>query len=326
MKIWEIIKEDFEGKKPLDEGWKENILATVISVASLFGNVKGQDQASNSNISVNQQVKNDSLKLDMSKLFPSGKYILNPADDAVIKNELRRFGAEILKNPTMDYMLEVVSSESQVTNYDMEKSSPTYGQKLPVGDLAKKRAETINFIFTNFIQEMKKEGALKGEAKFVNPRILIGDVKWPSVNPITNQKRTNADPAYSKDQYVFVNVKIVNGRNVAMTKTDVAKPAIDFKAFSHMGEPIYFNEKHYAMLYYPTRNSNDINQSGNLNTGYQDVLLRVVKIDKPMSGKIDEKGVFLKSYLIPSEWWNKNVQGDRLSEKIVQYINANFEI
>ena len=76
MKIWEIIKEDFEPQQPLEEGWRENIMATVISVAGLFGSLKAQNKLpATTDVSVNQQVKGDSIKLDFGRLFHSGKYI-----------------------------------------------------------------------------------------------------------------------------------------------------------------------------------------------------------------------------------------------------------
>lgn len=37
MKIWPILEQDIQNQ--LDEGWKENVIATIMSVATLFGGV-----------------------------------------------------------------------------------------------------------------------------------------------------------------------------------------------------------------------------------------------------------------------------------------------
>jgi len=243
MKIWNIIKEDFEAKPNLDEGWKENVLATIMSVASIFGGVKGQNMpTSTSNVSVSQQVSDSTLKLDVGKLFKSGRYRFDKQDDAIFKDELRKFGKEIQKSPTSEFTVQIVSSESRVTNYDMEQSSPTYGKPLGVGELAKRRAETVTFIFTNFAEQLKKGGILKGDVKFMEPKILIGDIPWPSINPETKQRRTNDDSLYTKDQFVIVNVKI--------SKPAEVKPSVDkFAAYAGMGEGIYLNNQLWAMAF-----------------------------------------------------------------------------
>ena len=167
MKIWEIIKEDFEPQQPLEEGWRENIMATVISVAGLFGSLKAQNKLpATTDVSVNQQVKGDSIKLDFGRLFHSGKYIFSKDEGELLRTELRKLGSQILKNATSDFTVEIVSSESRVTNYDMEPTSPTYKQGLKPGELAAKRAETARFILSNFIEELKKDGVFTGNVNF----------------------------------------------------------------------------------------------------------------------------------------------------------------
>ena len=107
MKIWDIIKEDFEKKPNLEEGWKENVLGTIMTVASLFGSVKAQDSQLNpSNLSVTQQINDNTLKLDIGKLFKSGRYRFDKRDDAIFKEELRKFGKEIQKSPTSEFIIQ----------------------------------------------------------------------------------------------------------------------------------------------------------------------------------------------------------------------------
>lgn len=313
MKIWEIIKEDFEPKQPLEEGWKENILATVISVASIFGSLKAQDRVPTAtNVSVNQQIKNDSVRLDFGRLFPSGKYVFSKDESELLKGELRKLGNQILKNPTADFNVEIVSSESRVTNYDMEPTSPTYKKPLKSGELAQKRAETARFILANFIEELKKDGVFKGKVNFVlPPKVLIGDVPWPSAD---GQKKSN-DPSYTKDQYVYANIKVAN-----------SKASVDpYAAYSETGEDIYFNNKLFGIIFTPTRETQNVNQAGSKNTGYENVLFKTVKPDTPLRRNKDEQGVYLKTYVIPSAWWNQNVMNRKLTKDNIDYIVSHFE-
>lgn len=324
MKIWSIIKEDFEGKSKIDEGWKENILATIMGLSTMFGSVKAQDKSSDAtNLSVSQQVGDNMLKLDIGKIFKSGRYRFNPKDNQIFNEELRKFGKEIQKNPTSEFTIQIVSSESRVTNYDMEETSPTYGKPLAVGDLAKKRAETVNFILTTFATQLKKEGVLKGDVKFVEPKILIGDVPWPSLNPETKQRRSNDDAVYTKDQFVVVNIKIGKPQT-----TQVTPPPVDpYAVYADMGEGIYYNNQLFAMAFEDTRFSDKIDKSGNKDAGYQNVLFKTVKPNTQVIGKKDEKNVYTGTYLIPWQWWNsKTGTTHTLTPEIVDYIIKNFKV
>lgn len=312
MKIWEIVKNDFEPQQPIEEGWKENVLATVISVAGLFGNIKAQNGGKTpTNVSVNQQVKNDSIKLDIGKMFRSGKYRFSEQDDKLLASELRKLGDIIIKNPTADFAVEVVSSESKVTNYDMEPTSPTYKQKLGVGQLAQKRAETAKFVIANFINELKKEGILKGGVNLdTPPKILVGDTPWPMAN-----KKAD-DPEYTKDQYVYVNIKIIPKKLAKETP---------FSAYAHVGQPIYSNNKMVGMLFMQSRDSKNITQGGNKDTGHENILFRMTKPDTPLSGEIGETGVYTKSFVIPFKWWNQNITHKTLTPEQINYIVKNFK-
>jgi hypothetical protein len=61
------------------------------------------------------------------------------------------------------------------------------------------------------------------------------------------------------------------------------------------------------MAFYPSRATADITKGGGLNTAAQDVLLRLVKPNTPLSGKINEPGVYTQDHKIPSDEWNKTV-------------------
>lgn len=317
MKMWDIIREDFESSNNLNEGWKDNIMATIFGIASIFGGLKAQNKTLPADsVNVSQQMKNDSIKLDIGRFFESGKYSFTKADSKSLGEELRKLGNEILKNPNSEFIVEIVSSESRVPNYDKEPSSPTYNQELPEGELATRRAQTVQFVLETFVKELKENGVLKGEVKFVTPpTIRIGKATWPSINPETMKRRVWSDPMYKADQYVYANIKI------NPNKVD------PFSAFAEMGEPIYRhdNKQLFGILFYDTKKTDKISVSGNLNTAYQNVLLKTVKPNTAISGKKNDPNVYLKSYIIPFEWWNSNVHYG-LTEANIDYITSHFEV
>ena len=316
MKIWDIVKEDFDGKQQMDEGAKENLMAVVFSVASMFGGLKAQDKLpSKTDISVTQTINKDSsLKLDMGKLFKSGKYIFNQSDSNKLASELKILGTKIAENPNANFVIEVISSESRVPNYDAEPSSPTYKKQLSVGQLAEKRAETAMFILKKFTDELKNEGVLMGDVKFVlPPTVRIGDVPWPSVDPSSKRELTKDDSLYTKDQYVYANIKIL------------PKTIDRFEKYSDMGEGIYVGDKLYGFAFFATRKTKDKKVAGTKNTGYENVLFKMVKPNKAVSGKKNAEGDYIGTYIIPWSWWNENVHYKRLTPQNIEDLKQ-FEV
>ena len=56
------------------------------------------------------------------------------------------------------------------------------------------------------------------------------------------------------------------------------------------------------------------------------VLFKTVIKDKKVTGNKNEN-VYLKTFIIPWEWWNKNVDPSHaFSEKVYNYILSNFEV
>jgi len=288
----------------------------------MFGSAKAQQGAKNGgdDVKVGQQVKDSTMKLDISKLFTSGKYRFTEKDNAAIQQNLREFGKQVLANPTSDFTIQIVSSESQVTNFDAEPSSPTYQQQLKKGELATKRAETVNLLMSDFANALKKEGVLKGAVKFTPPVIKIGDVAWPSVGP-DGQKLSKDDNQYKKDQYVYMNIQIKKGAGNTANYTPNSDP---FAAFAEAGEIVYNGSKAFGMIFYPTRDSKTSHDGGNLNTQQEDVLLRTVKPNTQLSGKRNQEGVYLANYIVPAKWWNANVANNNLTPENVQFITSHF--
>lgn len=315
MKIWDIIKEDFE--QPLEEGWREGLLATIMGVSSLFasGKSKFDNKNTTTNINVNQDVKKDLLTLDISKLFISGQYVVHTNDSTTLKNELVKFGKAIEENPADNFVIQIVSSESQVPNVDNEKSSPTYGEQLPTGGLALKRAETAKYIISNFVNDLKEKNILKGDINFLNPKILTGSVLWPSVDTATGMKRTKDDSLYTKDQYIYVNIKIV--RRDTATYQEPKDTTNSFPEYAERGEEIYHNQHAYGFIFYPSKKTNNNKSNGNLNTAYQDVLF--LRLDKnkvhSLTGSKTQPDTYDAAYKIPFQWWNKNISNQAFSNK-----------
>lgn len=313
MKIWDIVKDDFNKPSTIEEGWKNNVLATVLAVSSLFNVAKGGVTGPKGDVSVSQQV-GDSMRLDIGKLFKSGQYQFHPEDEKIIQSELLKFGKEIQKNPVSDFVVQIVSSESQVPNYDAEPTSPTFKQRLDTMELARKRAETVDFIVKQFTEDLKKRGVLKGNVTFVQPQILMGKVPW-------DPKLGKDNQVYSKDQYVFVNIKIKKGGQPAQTTNN-------FDAFADMGEKVLYNNRAVGMVFYPTRKTDNQTQAGNTNTQYQDILFKVLKPETELThgftGKKNENA-YVASYVIPWQWWNKNVFNSTLTQDNINYIKNNFK-
>jgi hypothetical protein len=318
MKIWDIVKEDFEStQQPIDEGWKTNILAAAISLATMFGKANAQKGPNaQPNVELSQQMQGKTLSLDLGKFFQSGKYQFNEQDKQAIEGELRSFGKIVLASPTSDFTIQIVSSESQVTNYDAEPNSPTYKQPLKKGELAQKRAESVMQLLKTFADELKKNGTLKGNVNFLESKVEIGKTPWDG-------KLSKDDPKYQAEQFVKANIQVSKGSG---TVTPGGGNGDKFAAFASRGEQVFAGHNMYAMIFYPTKATSSVTDNGALNTGDQDVLLRQVKKDTPTNGDRNQKGVYLGDngqggdYIIPKAWWNKNVFNNTLNAQNIKDI------
>jgi hypothetical protein len=108
MKIWDIIKEDFERNKlneSVDEGWKENVLAGLMMLAGTAGGLKAQDMAQNfstqnkTETSINAETSYDVLIGFLLKLDQSGKSNKSPEELGAIK-EARIYLESLRDNKT----------------------------------------------------------------------------------------------------------------------------------------------------------------------------------------------------------------------------------
>ncbi len=309
MKIWDIIKEDFEKPSNLDEGWKNNAMAAVLAVSGLFGKAHAAGGHETPRVNAPQSLNKDSIRLNLSNVFTSGKYLFHSEDKDALESELKKFGLQIQKNPNTNIIIQIVSSESQVPNYDNETANHI---KLGPWILAQRRAETAKFLISQFIEDLKKKSVFNGSVNFTNPDVKIGTAKW---NPEIGKDNS----VYTKDQYVQINIKFVPDDNA---KKDTA---VNFSAYADRGEVVHLGDQTWAMIFYPSRKTNSADNAGNLNTGQENVLLKTVKPNTALTGVKDEKGVYLGSYVIPSQWWNKNVSSNTLTPELIKVITGTPE-
>ena len=282
--------ENFDNQELVEEGWKENVMALIIATAGIFSGAKSQttSQTTLTKPQVETMIKKaaemPSIKIPIDQVFKSGKYSMNSVDYEKIQSVMANLGAFIESHKNTEMTITIESSESQVTNYDGEKSGRI---KLETGELAKLRANTAKSMVNLFLNKLSVKSI-----KITEPKILIGDVPWPSIDPKTKRQRTKDDSVYTKDQFI----------NILVNVTGKEKIPDSFSAYAKEGESIFMNNRLIAICCYQTRSTKNIKDAGIKNTGYENVLLRMVAPDKSSDDPNFFTGVV---YEIPSFYWNK---------------------
>jgi hypothetical protein len=90
--------------------------------------------------------------LDLTKGYEGGKYLIKSlpqVDQDRLNLELNNTVEFVKKNPN-NYSITIKASESKITNYDRETTSPTSGQKLDPGVLAGKRSTILKTYVESF--------------------------------------------------------------------------------------------------------------------------------------------------------------------------------
>jgi hypothetical protein len=267
IKLTDLLNEIEQERREqqLEEGWKENIVAAAMAASTLFGGIKGQTPGMG-NIgnkagieqSTIKQVKQGPLDVNFGAAFPSGRYLIKGPSQDTLVNKLEEIGKYIAKNPTSDYKIEIISSESQVPNYDAEKLGRV---KLNTGELAEKRATVINAAIKEFTDNLKQQGVLKGNIDIKTSPALVGSEKFTA--GVDNKD----DAKYTKDQ--FVKVKITATPKSVPNKTHVKASATDTEPIYAPGEGSKVNPA-IGEIWYTTRVAVD-NESGTVNYNPGDV-------------------------------------------------------
>jgi hypothetical protein len=278
----------------LEEGWKENIMAAAIAAASLFGGgAKGKARiGTGPGQGIEQTTTNQGapLNINFGTAFSSGRYLIKGNTQNILIDKLEEIGEYIAKNPAADYKIEIISSESQVPNYDAEKPGRV---RLNMGELAEKRATVLNAAVKEFTNVLKQKDILQGNVDIKISPILVGKEKFTS--GVDNKD----DNKYTKDQFVKLVI------------TAIPKSTNGYSKYSNRGEIIFMNNKAHAVAFYPSSTTISKSKEGGLNTAYQDILLKTIDrvglegAGKSINPNINTPGQYVTTYKIPWSEWNK---------------------
>ena len=139
IKLEDLLKE--AEQEQLDEAnVKSWIGAAAIGLGSLFNMGKAQTT--------------DTLKLNMSTLFPSGKHIIR--DESKLKELEAQIAGFMSKDATADYTFRITAMSSKVPDYDGEKPNRP---KVDAKFLPHERATEVQEELEEFVQNAKQTGA-----------------------------------------------------------------------------------------------------------------------------------------------------------------------
>jgi hypothetical protein len=168
-------------------------------IKSLYGLIKEQEAAE----------KNPEITLDLAGTFGSGKYKLPEKVDKLdnIINQIREFKKQNAGNVIE---ISINSGESQVPNYDREKYPSTGNakvdfteeKKLPVGSIAKYRAESLK----SYIEKVAPD--LLKDSKLIITDPVIGPTKW---DPKGGDKAQ--DEKFTKEQYANFKIRAIGKKS-----------------------------------------------------------------------------------------------------------------
>jgi len=297
------LRIDESNEHALEEGWKENIIALATAAAGLVGSVKGQSSLRKYDIPLQTQItqpNKDTLRIDFGTTFKAGRYTFSKEKIEELSNKFKQISQFLTNHPNANFKINIIASESKVPNYDMEPNSVTFKQKLSNGELANKRAEAIKIALNTFENNLRNEGIKFGKINILPPKTLIGGPEW-------KQGEKSNDPKYIEHQYVKIEIIAEN----------IVSKGFDFSAFATENESMFDLNRHIiARIFVRTRETNDINQQGNTDTGHEDVLVRFVN---------GNTGKFIgEDYLLKSSWWNKNVgTSNQMNNELMLKIKQN---
>ena len=143
----------------------------------------------------------DQITLTADSTFAPGKYSqLSAEGDAELKQQLADASAWMTENKGSLIFVQIVASESRVTNYDNEQDP-----KVPVEQkvLSRLRAKTLKRMLKQYFQTLIDKGTLTEMPIFQEPKI---DINGPSY---VQGKDKPGDPKYTPFQSVKVELKLM---------------------------------------------------------------------------------------------------------------------
>lgn len=135
----------------------------------------------------------DSLAVDVTNSFHSGKYILSASekDDMILK--LKDIEAYIKANGGSSFVLTIVSSESQV-----DMINPETGKPMADLELAKLRANSTYDAIKDYLNNLGVMFKIKYDFKRGDVKYIKSEIKTMGRETAVNQEK------YKKDQYVRI--------------------------------------------------------------------------------------------------------------------------
>jgi len=238
--------------------------------------------------------------VDFGNGFESGQFKMSPNYEQIVNGKVQQILDYIKGKNIKNFKVVITPGESQVTN------QPPFQVK---GSLASARATELKNYLTPIFQ---KSFSVPIVIETTKP--IIGQTPW---DPKTGKKD---DPKYKAEQ--FVKVSIVLTTQITPIKTPPVETP--YKITAKDSNEIYFPTAYSSYLgafaQYPARQSSDIKDAGNLNTGVQDVTLKIIKKDTVPFQVTDV-------YLIPFAWWNNRTAAETnfLQPQDLEYVKKNFK-
>lgn len=248
-----------------------------------------------------QLTPNAPFTIDFENAFTSGQYNFTPKYMNVVNDSVTKISDYIKGKNLKDFKLVITPGESQVPN------PKGFEQK---GSLAIKRAEVLKkYLETSLPPILNMSPQIDISAP------VIGTTKW-------DDKLGKDNDVYKKEQFVRVSV-VVNTKSVPPPPPP---PPVEtqYKVTAKDSEEIYFKTQYSnylgAFAQVPSRLSTNIKDAGALDTGRQDVTLKIVKKDTVPFQVTDV-------YLVPFSWWNNRIAAETnsLYPQDLEYIKKNFK-
>ena len=145
----------------------------------------------------------DQITLTADSTFGPGKYSqLSPQGIEELNNGIKQASAWLTENQGSLIFVQIVASESQLTNYDTEQDP-----KVPVEPkvLSRLRAKTLKRYLNEVFKGLVGSGVIKEMPIFQEPRIEIGQTKYTKGQALTQALRDK----YNAEQFVKVELKLM---------------------------------------------------------------------------------------------------------------------
>lgn len=246
-----------------------------------------------------QLTPNVPFTIDFETAFPSGQYNFTPKYMNVVNDSVTKISDYIKGKNLKDFKLVITPGESQVPN------PKGFEQK---GSLAMKRAEILKkYLETSLPPILNMSPQIEISAP------VIGTTKW-------DDRLGKDNDVYKKEQFVKVSV-VLNTKSIPPPPPPVET---QYKVTAKDSEEIYFKTQYSnylgAFAQVPSRLSTNIRDAGALDTGRQDVTLKIVKKDTVPFQVTDV-------YLVPFSWWNNRIAAETnaLYPQDLEYIKKNFK-